>query len=691
MPNIRVDLDHELIDGQPVTFAAPCNCTEITGLKVYCPDGSHVFTFTDAHGNTLTGLGNLFSKGAYVKAILDTTSGNAYLQNADTNAYLEAQFASKATTPLVATGDSITVNDSSDLPLHGLKLYGKTTQNGTPSPDAPAALVNAGASGEIGVTIAGDNLYYYENLSFTRQTYYTPTRPLPPGTYTLSALVTSTDTDSTTSAATFLDENNNNIGSVLLSRDVRSSGTVTIGKYCSRIRFYASTTFANGNGDACTWADIMLNRGNAALPYKPKYVKVLVASTPNGLPGVPQTNSSYYANYTDSNGQRWVCDEIDFERGVYVQRIVEKVLDGTESWKSSGGNTPYFTSGLGEYGSVIGGAALATHLQYEPINSSSANIGITVGSSSAQNRAQVQVRTSTAITTVAACTEWFKANPTTILYALAEPIETPLSAEELAQYAALHSNKPNTTIYNDGVAGMEVSYYTPNAAVPMNLGAGASGKVLSVDEHGCVIPKTLEQIGAAPVGYGLGGPSTEIRNCDLDDIVENGWYSYNMNAEVANVPMDIASMLFVENFYDTNFCKQTVTFLDGINTTVTRVRQSGSWREWEYENPPMTPGVEYRTTERCNGKAVYTKLIDMGTYTSGVMRVAHNCGDITPIRCYGVQGNVTIPMHQCDSEDGREYDWIVGLRADQTSVEVSSHTESPNGVNVTAQIWYVKN
>lgn len=36
------------------------------------------------------------------------------------------------------------------------------------------------------------------------------------------------------------------------------------------------------------------------------------------------------------------------------------------------------------------------------------------------------------------------------------------------------------------------------------------------------------------------------------------------------------------------------------------------WGEWEYENPPMVEDVEYRTTERFNGKPVYTKLINFG-------------------------------------------------------------------------------
>ena len=41
-------------------------------------------------------------------------------------------------------------------------------------------------------------------------------------------------------------------------------------------------------------------------------------STPNGLPGIKVDSGG---NYTDSNGQQWVCDEMDFKRWKYVQRI----------------------------------------------------------------------------------------------------------------------------------------------------------------------------------------------------------------------------------------------------------------------------------------------------------------------------------------------------------------------------------
>jgi hypothetical protein len=45
----------------------------------------------------LTGIGHLFAKGAIVKAILSVDEGKAYIQNADTNAYLEGKISAVQT------------------------------------------------------------------------------------------------------------------------------------------------------------------------------------------------------------------------------------------------------------------------------------------------------------------------------------------------------------------------------------------------------------------------------------------------------------------------------------------------------------------------------------------------------------------------------------------------------------------
>jgi len=114
------------------------------------------------------------------------------------------------------TGNPVSVSDAFSAPLCGLTVYGKSTQDGTPSPDNPVPIVSAGDGGTITVTI-GDGA------------------------------------------------------------DERQ--TITL-------------------------------------------------QTPNGLPGIPVTSGG---NYTDENGQQWVCDEVDFGKSVKVQRIDKGAFDATKT------------------------------------------------------------------------------------------------------------------------------------------------------------------------------------------------------------------------------------------------------------------------------------------------------------------------------------------------------------------------
>lgn len=124
MANIKVSLLLPVVDGQPVTFKAPCNCSQVTGIKVEYPNGEdtafQVFSFADAHGNDLTGIGNLFAEGAMVKVVLDTTANKAFIQNADTNAYLENEF-------LKRRGGTMTGN----IDFEGSQYLSWTTDDGT--------------------------------------------------------------------------------------------------------------------------------------------------------------------------------------------------------------------------------------------------------------------------------------------------------------------------------------------------------------------------------------------------------------------------------------------------------------------------------------------------------------------------------------------------------------------------------
>lgn len=97
MANIRVDINYTIQDGSEVVFRSPVDCSQVTGLIVYYPGDNEIqtskeFALADAHGNNVGDIDHLFAENVVVKVILDTTTNMAFVQNADTNAYLEKRF-----------------------------------------------------------------------------------------------------------------------------------------------------------------------------------------------------------------------------------------------------------------------------------------------------------------------------------------------------------------------------------------------------------------------------------------------------------------------------------------------------------------------------------------------------------------------------------------------------------------------
>ena len=78
---------------------------------------------------------------------------------------------------------------------------------------------------------------------------------------------------------------------------------------------------------------------------------------------------------------------------------------------------------------------------------------------------------------------------TIIQYILATPIETPLSEEELAAYASLHTYRGNTTISNDASAHMEIEYAMDAKKYIDSLVAGGS---TGDPGGGTILPATVE-------------------------------------------------------------------------------------------------------------------------------------------------------------------------------------------------------
>lgn len=228
------------------------------------------------------------------------------------------------------TGTPIDVDDAFAAPLCGLTVYGRSTQDGTPTPDAPVPIVSAGDSGTIVLTL--------------------------------------------------------------------------------------------GDGDGKT--------------------QTLTLPTPNGLPGIPVTSGG---NYTDQNGQQWVCDEVDLERGVKVQRVNAVdlstcVISGTTNLAA----TKRLAIRLPLNGRDYKTEALCNKLQFVVsftkdtphfyIDVSNAQVFIPIGAKNPEEGEYI------------------------LFYALATPIETPLTPAEIAAYKALTAYAPDTVVQASDGAGVKLEY-----------------------------------------------------------------------------------------------------------------------------------------------------------------------------------------------------------------------------------------
>lgn len=243
------------------------------------------------------------------------------------------------------TGNPIAVDDAFPAPLCGLHIYGKSTQDGTPTPDAPVPIVDAGDSGTIVLTL--------------------------------------------------------------------------------------------GDGDSKT--------------------QTLTLPTPNGLPGIPVTSGG---NYTDPTGQHWVCDEVDLERGVKVQRVKVKELNPDDKWAYR-----KLDSGNNNFQIRLANAAIASN--GKPCFCNILPFKNVIWNDNIKNLPKIyaisqEITASFPPSSEYSSLEAFKQLLTdvksVIYYALATPIETPLTPAEIAAYKALTAYGPDTVVQASDGAGVKLEY-----------------------------------------------------------------------------------------------------------------------------------------------------------------------------------------------------------------------------------------
>lgn len=156
-------------------------------------------------------------------------------------------------------------------------------------------------------------------------------------------------------------------------------------------------------------------------------------------------------------------------------------------------------------------------------------------------------------------------------------------------------------------------------------------------------------INAAPGGYGLGSRAKWLTEADdVNAISESGWYAWDSPHTPKNaINVAYSSVMRVDA---QNGVVNSKTIYGVVNAKpypiVVRNMTYGSFvGEWEYENPPMNLGVEYRTTERYLSKPVYVKTINMGNLPGNAVKQASFQSNNVVDKIVSVTG-------QCTSDSG---------------------------------------
>ena len=312
-----------------------------------------------------------------------------------------------------ASGTNIVLSDSADANLKGLKIYGKSTQNGTPTPSTPVDIVSVGDDKNITVSINTANLIPYpykdasprvsNGMTFVVQGDGGVTMS---GTPTANASFTLYKGNLITSGVATISMSGNAVNAQLEVILYNAENT-TIAYFSTGEKSY-TINFANYPTAVILQIAVKRTKDNVAtsgtvyvqceigetLTRHMRYSKQTVTlSTP--LRAIPVTDAAL-ATYTDAIGQMWHADEIDLERGIYVQRV-----GVVESYAGESVAEPYMST----TGQLTNGAK--------------------------------------------------------VIYALDKATETSLTAEQIEMCKALKSYEPTTTIQNDEEAYMSAEYIKP--------------------------------------------------------------------------------------------------------------------------------------------------------------------------------------------------------------------------------------
>lgn len=365
------------------------------------------------------------------------------------------------------TGNPIAVDDAFSAPLCGLTVYGKSTQVRTTGAQLISlndsygvVTVNGVTKTPIGISawklegISKEDaiIYPYSSLDFLG---------LSKGDYVFSVFGTSK------AKARYTIIGKGSSGYIQTGH----SQKISIQEDVKLTFNYKIENGVESNGILM----IMLNSGSTSLPWEPytrgepspspdypqeiesagdggsvvvtlsdgnDKTQTLTLPTPNGLPGIPVTSGG---NYTDPQGQQWVCDEVDLKRGVKVQRVNAVDLSTCRVTAITKFTvTKRLSIRLPLYGRDYKTEALCNKLPFI-VSFDKDTPHFYVDKTNVQIFILLDAKTP-------------EEGEYILFYALATPIETPLTPDKIAAYKALVAYGPDTVVQASDGAGVKLGY-----------------------------------------------------------------------------------------------------------------------------------------------------------------------------------------------------------------------------------------
>ena len=362
------------------------------------------------------------------------------------------------------SGEFVKIGDSSESYFENLRVFGKSEQGENPSLDNPQDITNIGASGSVSIKVRGKNLIQYPYLQSHK---YDPMYNAKAGSIIKNGGLTikvledrSLHITGTAEKAVYIN--------VFQDNDLSKRADIALSKKMLKDPNDGLFFYTYNKNEVVN--DILypqIEFGEIATEYEPwKGEQTLTLQTPNGLPGIKVTSGG---NYTDENGQQWICDEIDLKRGKYVRYNNEYVITGNESifLSESDGEPDEFSISIPNAYNVLKNImprsiCICTNFSFR-------DGGTLTPNTCAVGYELLYLRLEKGKYTVDTLKVKLRelngsGNPVKALYpnrnkdGYLTPIETDITKEEIEAYKKLHTYYPNTTITNDADAQMDVDY-----------------------------------------------------------------------------------------------------------------------------------------------------------------------------------------------------------------------------------------